>query len=218
MGYVYAVGQKLGDPRWAGADEVALRIESRLDPENLFRGDALARRIHFSSMVDLLRCGRYDTVASMTQQCVAASAGPVWPDAAPAISALCGLSLLWQGDLAASEAACRRTLEVSGEQKNESVLLAQLCLINVLLERGQVGEAAQFESGLNQAHTADPGLRLLGTETLARLHIAQGQVRRGLDELLAAGEQAEARGYHQSGGDVVAAGGGPGSFPAGGDG
>ena len=194
LGRAYLIGKKLGDPRWADADKVAAMIESGLDPQELFCGDALARRIQFSSLVALLGCGRYAAVESMTQQCIEASTPELLRDSAPAISALRGLSLLWRGDLAASEESCRRTLEVSGEQKDDSVLLAQLCLLSVLLERGQVGEAAELEDALSQAHTADPGLRLLGAETLARLRIAEGQDRRGLDELLAAGEQAERHG------------------------
>ncbi len=191
LGRAFLVGQKLGDPRWADAGQVAAMIEPGLGARDLFRGDALARRIHFSSMVDLLRCGRYAAVDAMTQQCLAASTGEARPDAAPAVSILRGLSLLWQGDLAASEEACRQTLETSGEHQDEPVLLAQLCLLSVLLERGQVHAAAQFEGALSQAYTADPRLRLFVVETLARLRIAQGQVHRGLDELLAAGQEAE---------------------------
>lgn len=194
VGRACLAGQKLGDPRWAGVDEVGAMIEAGLDPEDLFRGDALARRIQFACMVDLLRCGRYDAVDSITQQCLAVSLRDAGQDAAPAVLSLRGLSLLWQGDLAAAEEACRQTLEVAGEQKDEPVLLAQLCLLSILLERGLVSEAAQFESGLGQAHAADAGLRLLMAETLARLRIAEGQARRGLDELLAAGEQAERQG------------------------
>ncbi len=190
------MGEKLGNARWAHATDVAQMIEAVLDPEAFLTDDALASRIQFSAVLDLIRCGGFETAESILRYRMTPSRDEYGPEIEGPISALLGFSLLLQGQLSASEDACRRTLAARPEHRGHDAVLAEACLLNVLIEQGRLDEASEFERPLTHRGRAEPDLRLFVAESLARLHIADGQLRRGLDELLAVGSDAEHHGIN----------------------
>jgi DNA-binding CsgD family transcriptional regulator len=196
LAQAYIVGEKLGNARWARADAVSQMIEAALDPEAFFTDDALASRIQFSAMLDLIRCGRFETAESILRNRITWSRHEDGPQIEGPISALLGLSLLLQGQLSASEDACRRTLAARPEHRGHDAVLAETCLLNVFIEQGRMDEARELEHSLTHRGRAEPDLRLFVAESLARLHIAEGQLRRGLGELLAVGSDAEQHGIN----------------------
>ena len=74
-------------------------------------------------------------------------------------------------------------------------VLAQTCLVNVLLEQGRVEAAGKAAAVLPGAATGQVATTFLWVaETRARLLVAEGQARGGLDDLLSLGRYAEAAG------------------------
>ena len=187
----FDVLEQMHDPARTTAGQVIERAGLDLDAAALVSDDATAVRVQARLITALLGAGGMDAAEDMVRrgQSVARARGRLLADATT--STLLAMCRLWAGALTDAEAECRTALTVMAGQSWADPIPALTLLTEALVAQGRLTEAADIQAGAD-GHRARQGLvGALALECRARLSVALGQTRSGLDAFVLAGREAD---------------------------
>jgi DNA-binding CsgD family transcriptional regulator len=181
------------------------RMAARLVEQALAGGDLLADRpadsaSFYSLALALIYGDRLDLADRCFDEALADARRRGSVFGFVAVSCLRSYAANLRGSVRDAEAEARNAIQADTPHGNPLLPRATACLMDPLIERGELGEAAEalaaagFESG-----PVNPVYHGTLAYTRARLRISQGRLREGVDELLTYGEGGAALGYHGTG-------------------
>src|SRR5664279_4474399 len=106
------------------------------------------------------------------------------------VSFLSGISVLWQGSLLAAEEECRRGRRLGAQLGGGQWNRPTLGLVEALVKQGRIDEAAHLSDSLRPEQIDDGMFRAVARCERGRLLVARGLRSEGLEEFLAAGDDA----------------------------
>ncbi len=172
------------------ADELAARLEQVVDVDQLLSSDPVVEKFQTMAFFGLLCADRFATVDDLlrTAQSRARERGHTASELS--VSFLSGISVLWQGSLLAAEEECRRGRRLGAQLGGGQWNRPTLGLVEALVKQGRIDEAAHLSDSLRPEQIDDGMFRAVARCERGRLLAARGLRREGLEEFLAAGDDA----------------------------
>jgi len=172
------------------ADELAATLEKVVDVDQLLSSDPVVEKFQTMAFFGLLCADRFAPVDDLLRTAQGRPRERGHTASELSVSFLSGISLLWQGSLLAAEEECRRGRNLGAQLGGGQWNRPTVGLVETLVRQGRIDEAGHLSDSLRPEEIDDGIFRAIARGERGWLLVARGLRREGLEEFLAAGEDA----------------------------
>ncbi len=172
------------------ADALAAQMEPVIDAALLSGPDPMVTETQALGILALLCTDRYERVDHLLRHVIRDAREQDDSPTELRASLLLGTSLLWQGSLTAAEEAYRRGRKLGHHLGSGQHRRPTTGLVDALLRQGRIDDASRLLDEVLPDEIDDATMKSILRIEQGRLLVAQGHLPEGLEQYLAAGEDA----------------------------